>query len=109
MAVIINKRSHHLQERELQLVPGENVIPDELWAKAKAAGTQCESWLRLNWLHEKRSLPLVKNPPVSPASPPASPPQPKGASSPPPDDGGAVARAVAPASESSPPPSRRGR
>ncbi|HEV7717124.1 MAG TPA: hypothetical protein VGO53_16115 [Steroidobacteraceae bacterium] len=60
MAVIFNKRLHNLVVGDTTLAPGENTVDDALWGKLNTKGSQVESWLRLNWLGEKRSLPLAK-------------------------------------------------
>jgi len=60
MATIFNKRQHNLSASGVTLKPGENTVEDEVWEKASVAGSQFETWTKLNWIAQKRGLPVSK-------------------------------------------------
>lgn len=77
MATIVNKRQHQLRDGAVLLLPGENTVDNEVWNKTKVAGSQLELWLKLNWIAQKRALPVAPAdlvPVSAPAAPPASAP-----------------------------------
>jgi predicted component of type VI protein secretion system len=61
MATIINKRKHDLECNGVLLRPGENTVDDQVWQKANSEGSQFPTWFKLNWIGERRSLPMSKD------------------------------------------------
>lgn len=82
MATIVNKRQHQLRDGAVLLLPGENTVDDEVWQQTNVKGSQLEQWQRLNWVAQKRSLPVAQEPAApatvaaQPQLPPAQPAQP---------------------------------